>query len=138
MKQYVAEVSELILTTSSLIGLAKWRAAGFEELGILAQSVAGALCETDDVEQYHQLAWLHSWLFWIDLRKTNDAPEQLLLTAFFYGLVLAVLPLFPARYLQVLVEICIEKINNAQRVLGHDKNQDMRLGRLLELARSYF
>lgn len=122
---------------SSLIGLPKWRAVGFEELEKLVQSVSDALCETDEVEQYHQLAWLRSWLFWIDLRKTNNSPEQLLLTATFYGLVLAVLPLFPERYLQSLIEICVEKIENTQRVLGEDENDETGLGRLLELAQSY-
>lgn len=136
MKQNIANSTNSILNTSSLIGLPKWRAAGFEELEKLCQSVSDALCQTDEMEQYHQLAWLRSWLFWTDLRKVDNAMEQILLTAHFYGVVLAVLPLFPPRYLEPLVEICMEKIERAQNVSEAD-GSEFGLGRLLKLAHSY-
>lgn len=94
------------------------------------------MSEVDEVEQYHQLAGLRSWLFWTDMRKTDDAVEQILLTAHFYGLVLAVMPVFPARYKETLVEICAEKIDRALRALDDD-NAEFGLGYLLGLAQSY-
>ncbi|KAG4442405.1 hypothetical protein IFR05_002107 [Cadophora sp. M221] len=136
IKKHIADLIHFILNTSNLIGLPKWRAAGFEELEKLACSVSDAMSEMNEAEQYHQLAGLRSWMFWTDMRKTDDSMEHILLTAHFYGLLLAVMPVFPARYIETLVEICAEKIDRAQQALGDD-NDEFGLGHLLSLAQSY-
>ncbi|KAH7412880.1 hypothetical protein BKA64DRAFT_718861 [Cadophora sp. MPI-SDFR-AT-0126] len=137
MREHIAEVNTSLLDIASLIGLPKWRQIGFDDLEKLAHSVSAALCEGDETEQYHKLSGFRSWLFWTDMRKTDDSVEQVLLTAHFYGLVLAVLPVLPARYLETLHQICVEKIQDARNMIGGDMGE-FSLGRLLELAQSYW
>ncbi|KAK0121863.1 hypothetical protein ONS95_010142 [Cadophora gregata] len=137
MKQNISEVNNSIFDIADLIGLPNWRLVGFEDLEKLVESVSATLCETDDTEQYHKLSGFRSWLFWIDMRRTDDSMEQVLLTAHFYGLVLAVLPVLPARYLEVLHQICVEKIQDAQGVVGDDMG-GAGLGSLLGLTRAYW
>lgn len=137
MKQNISKVNTSMLDVASILSLPKWRQVGFEDLEKLAQLVSAALCEADETEQYHKLSGFRSWLFWTDLRRTDDSVEQALLTAHFYGLVLAVLPVLPARYLETLHKICVEKIQDAQNLIGEDMG-DFSLGRLLELAGAYW
>ncbi|KAH7348552.1 hypothetical protein BKA65DRAFT_262214 [Rhexocercosporidium sp. MPI-PUGE-AT-0058] len=136
MKSNIVDLIHFIVSTTNFIGLPKWRAAGFEELEKLACSASDAMSEVDEIERYHLLSGLRSWLFWTDMRKTNGSAEQTVLTAHFYGLVLAVMPVFPARYVEILVEICAEKITKAQRALD-EENDELGLGHLLNLAQSY-
>ena len=137
INQNISVVNTSMLDVASILGLPKWRQVGFDDLEKLAQSVSAALCESDETEQYHKLSGFRSWLFWTDLRRTDDSVERALLTAHFYGLVLAVLPVLPARYLETLHQICVEKIQDTQNLIGEDMG-DFSLGRLLELAGAYW
>lgn len=68
----------------------------------------------------------------MDLRKANKGDEQVLLGALFYALVLSVVPLFPARYTESLVEVAREKIEGADEELVGLEWEDFGLLRLLE------
>ncbi|KAE8454180.1 hypothetical protein EG329_005105 [Mollisiaceae sp. DMI_Dod_QoI] len=88
MRSHVHLVLDCILGASRIFGLQKWRQTGFEDLEKLTKSVDAALAAESDAATYHQLAWLRSWLFWMDLRKSNIGDDQMLLGALFYALVL--------------------------------------------------
>lgn len=103
MRCYLKFVLGYICDATRIFGVQKWREAGFEMLEKLAHSVDTGLSANSEAETYHQLAWLRSWLFWVDLRKMSKCDEQVLLTALFYALVLSVVPLFPAMYIDTLL-----------------------------------
>ncbi|CZR69269.1 uncharacterized protein PAC_19169 [Phialocephala subalpina] len=126
-------VLDSIFSASCIFGLQKWREAEFEALEKLANSVDAALAAESDDDTYHQLAWLRSWLFWMDLRKANTCDEQVLLGALFYALVLTVVPLFPARYAESLVEVGEEKIRRADLELRQSEGKWEEFG-LLKLV----
>jgi hypothetical protein len=54
------------------------------------------------------------------------------LTAHFYALVLVVVPLFPAKYSEGLIDVCFKKIGGAHEAV---ENERFRLAELLESAR---
>jgi len=110
MRSLVKEVIKCIADATSVLGLQKWRATGFEALKRLAQVTEDALSVASEIEQYHQLACLRSWMFWVDLRRNNGEEEEKLLAALFYALVFAIVPLFPARFSTPLIEICLKRI----------------------------
>ncbi|KUJ06761.1 uncharacterized protein LY89DRAFT_790157 [Mollisia scopiformis] len=117
MRQGVSTIMNSISNAKSVIGLAKWHSTGFGCLETLARSINSAVSLENEVEAYHQLAWLRSWMFWIDLRQFDDSKEEHMLTAHFYGLLLAVVPIFPARYQQSLAEACRRMIQLSQEAL---------------------
>ncbi|KAE9364810.1 hypothetical protein N431DRAFT_111360 [Stipitochalara longipes BDJ] len=133
MKHRVKEITESICNILQLLGLEKWKAIGFADLEKLAFSVEAALDEDSDAAAYHRLAWLRTWMFWIDLRRTTSGDEQVALSAHFYALVLVVVPLFPAKYFEGLIEVCFKKIEGACEVVVNEK---LGLEELLESARA--
>ena len=104
-----------------LLGLEKWKEVGFADLEKLAFSVEAALDEESDTVAYHRLAWLRTWMFWVDLRRTTSGDEQVSLSAHFYALVLVVVPLFPAKYSDGLIEVCLKKIEGAVEAVTSEK-----------------
>ena len=130
MRQQVAAVLESIDNTKKIIGLSEWRAVGLEELGKLGKTIDNALSMTSEAERYHQLAWLRSWMFWIDLRKENAGKEQIFLSAHFYALLLAIVPIFPARYRGSLAQVCSGRIQAAKEAMLDD---DDGLGEIVDL-----
>lgn len=137
MKQHISQSITIIQNLSTLISLPKYRATGFEELEKCAQSLSEALDVTDEAEQYCQLATLRSLLFWIELGKAEESCERTVFIGHFYGLVLAVLPLIPARYAGTLAGICLEKVSTAKEVVERDGDDRFGLERLLDLADWY-
>ena len=120
MKQRVKSAVESIVKTKSVIGEAKWQGAGFAALETLAHTIDTALCLENEFEAYHQLAWLRSWMFWIDLRRTSSGPEEHMLSGHFYELLLAVLPIFPARYQESLAQACRRIMQMARQAIIDD------------------
>jgi hypothetical protein len=114
----VNSIIESIVAVKDAIGSAKWRGTGFAALETLARTIDAALCLEDEIEAYHQLAWLRSWMFWIDLRQTNGGTEEHILTGHFYALLLAVVPIFPARYQQSLADACQRRIRAARQAIS--------------------
>ena len=121
-----------MLNILELIGLEKWRGNGFTELEKLIVSVEAAVSEESDMVTYHRLAWLRTWLFWIDLRRTTTGDEQMALSAHFYSLVLVIVPLFPVKYSEGLIEICLKRIEGACKAVN---NERFGLEELLDSAR---
>ena len=56
-------------------------------------------------------------MFWIDLRPTDDSKEEHMLNFHFYGLLLAVVPVFPARYQESLAVACKRSIRVAKQAI---------------------
>jgi hypothetical protein len=120
MKEPVNSIIKSILDAKEVIGSVKWRGAGFAALETLARTIAFAISLKDEIETYHQLAWLRSWMFWFDLRQTSDGDEENILTGHFYALLLAVVPIFPARYQESLAEACRRRIRAARQAISED------------------
>jgi hypothetical protein len=120
MKERVNSIIESIVDAKDVIGSARWEGAGFAALETLARTIDGALCLEDDVETYHQLAWLRSWMFWIDLRQTSDGAEEHILTGHFYALLLAIVPIFPTRYRESLAQACQRRMRVARQAIVDD------------------
>jgi hypothetical protein len=121
MKHRVKEITESMCNILQLLGLEKWKEIGFADLEKLAFSVEAALDEESDTTAYHRLAWLRTWMFWVDLRRTTSGDEQVSLSAHFYALVLVVVPLFPAKYSEGLLEVCFKKIEGAAKAVTSEK-----------------
>ncbi len=66
----------------------------------------------------------------MDLREGNTGDEQRVLEALFYALVLTIVPLFPARYIEV--EVAAEKIRCANEVLERREEKEFSLLEVLE------
>jgi hypothetical protein len=132
MRAHANLVNESILSVSMVFGFQRWRTVGFYDLEQLAKSVDKALGAGSDSETYHQMSWLRTWLFWMDLRKANSDDEQFVLEALFYALILTVAPLFPARYRESLVEVSTEKIRFADAELEPRWKGEFGLLELLE------
>jgi hypothetical protein len=126
------------MNVNTAIGIQKWRTSGFEALERLACTVHAALSLTNEIEAYHQLAWLRSWMFWIDLRRTDGGDEQLALGGHFYALVLAVVPLFPTRYSEPLINVCIKKIDAAVQEISGEIEHGFGMSKLLRSAKVWF
>jgi hypothetical protein len=86
----------------------------FAALETLPRSVDTAVSLEDEIETFHQVAWLRSW---IDLRQTDDSKEEHMLKFHFYALLLAVVPIFPARYQESLAEACKRSIRVARQAI---------------------
>lgn len=110
MQQRVQSLISSMLSLKDVIGQAQWRSIGFSDLEQLAWSVDTALSLYSESEAYHKLAWLRSWMFWIELRQPNEGDEQKALTFYFYALVLSIVPLFPARYSESLTNVCVSRM----------------------------
>lgn len=126
----VKHVIECIADATSVLGLPKWRATGFEALKRLAQITEDTLSVPSEVEQYHQLACLRSWMFWVDLRRNNGEEEERVLAALFYALVFAIVPLFPARFSTPLIEICLKRIKAGWEGMPSERAKGFGLVRL--------
>lgn len=109
MYQEVEEILNSIRATALLLGPEKWQTLEFWDLEQLALTVAEAIRLESDSESYHKLAWLRSWMFWIESRDNKD-EEQLVLSCLFYALISATAPLFPARYSNTLPPRCAERM----------------------------
>lgn len=68
----------------------------------------------------------------VDLRKTSKCDEQVLLAALFYALVLRVVPLFLAMYIDSLLKVAVERIRSANKELEGQEWEEHGLLRLLE------
>jgi hypothetical protein len=82
ISQEINSVLNSIGEAQESIGSAKWQSIGFASLETLARSINCAILLDDEIEAYHQLAWLRSWMFWIDLRQTDDSKEEHMLDDF--------------------------------------------------------
>jgi hypothetical protein len=120
IKEGVSSITDSIVGVKDVISSVKWRETGFAALEILARTIDAALYLEDEIEVYHQLAWLRSWMFWIDLRQTNGGIEEHLLTGHFYALLLAVVPIFPVRYQESLAAACRSRIQAARQAVNED------------------
>lgn len=120
MKQRVKSIIDSIVSVKDTIGSTKWCGAGFGALEKLARTIDAALCLEEKIEAYHQLAWLRSWMFWIDLRQTNEGKEEHILTGHFYALLQAVVPIFLARYQESLAEACRRMVRVARYAISED------------------
>lgn len=67
----------------------------------------------------------------MDLRKANESNEQLVLGVLFYALVLTIVPLFPARYVQSLVKVARDYIIGADHKLKQRAEGEFGLQELL-------
>jgi hypothetical protein len=132
MERRIKEITESICNILQFLGPEKWREVGFADLEKLAFSVEVALNEESDTAAYHRLAWLRTWMFWVDLRRATTGDEQVSLSAHFYALVLVVVPLFPAKYSEGLTQVCLKKIEGACEAVTSEK---FGLGELLDSAR---
>lgn len=120
MKKRVRSITTSITDAKGVIDTVKWHGAGFAALEKLGRTIETALSLEDEIETYHQLAWLRSWMFWIDLRQTDDSKEEHMLDFHFYALLLAVVPIFPARYRESLAEACKRRIRVAKQAISED------------------
>jgi len=120
VKERVSSITNSIVDMKGIIGIVKWRGVGFEALEKLARTIDRALSLENEIETYHQLAWLRSWMFWIDLRQTDGGKEEHMLNFHFYALLLAVVPIFPARYQESLAEACRRRIRVDRRAISED------------------
>jgi hypothetical protein len=75
MKLLVKGITESILNILQVLGLEKWKESGFADLERLAFSVEAAISEDLDTAAYHRLAWLRTWMFWVDLRRTTRGDK---------------------------------------------------------------
>ncbi|KAH8594301.1 hypothetical protein B0O99DRAFT_687940 [Bisporella sp. PMI_857] len=119
LTERVTAVLDSIAYSKNVIGIAKWRAAGFEDLGRLAQVVRDAIF-LGESDRYHQLAWLRSWMFWVDLRQLKGLNEEHIMSALFYALLLAIVPVFPTRYLASLSTVCVRRIQTVIDIVFGD------------------
>jgi hypothetical protein len=132
MYRRLNEIKDSILNILAVLGLERWNEIGFAELEKLVFSVEAAISEDSDIVAYHRLAWLRTWMFWIDLRRISSGDEQMALSAHFYALVLVAVPLFPAKYSESLIDICYKKIETANNMVETER---FGLIHLLGLAR---
>lgn len=109
IKQQVGSVIDAVVKARNVVGRAKWRTMGFEDLGTLARVVEESLLVTES-ERYHRLSWLRTWMFWLDLRQFMYGAEEHVLSGLFYVLLLAIVPLFPVKYRTSLRSVCMERI----------------------------
>jgi hypothetical protein len=121
MKRLVKGITDSILNILQVLGLEKWKEIGFADLKRLAFSVEAAISEDLDTAAYHRLSWLRTWMFWIDLRRTTRSDEQVALTAHFYALVLVMVPLFPGKYSEGLINVCLRKTDDANDAVESEK-----------------
>lgn len=105
----IQAVCDSITNAQNVIGMDKWKAGDFPFLKNLTQQVQEAL-NLNEYESYHRLACLRSWLFWVELRGANNGLEDVVVTGLFYALVLAILPIFPPRYMQSISNVCTSRI----------------------------
>ncbi|TVY68745.1 hypothetical protein LSUE1_G009769 [Lachnellula suecica] len=131
MQQRMQSFITSVMILNNAIGLQSWRSIGFEDLEQLARIVDATLSLESESEVFHKLAWLRSWMFWIELRRPNESDEQQVLTCYFYALVLAVVPLFPAKYSESLMRVCAGRIEGVLQGLSEEVVDGYRL---LELA----
>ena len=82
-KKRVSSITDSIVDVKGVIGTAKWHRAGFAALETLAHTIYTALSLENEIETYHQLAWLRSWMFWIDLRQIDGGKEEHMLNMHF-------------------------------------------------------
>jgi len=110
MQQRVRSLISSVVTLRDGIGPSRWRSIGFSDLEQLAWSVDSALSLNSESEIFHKLAWLRSWMFWIELRQPTESDEQKALTSYFYALVMSIVPLFPARFSESLTNVCVSRM----------------------------
>lgn len=110
MQQRVQSLVSSVVAVKDIVGHSKWRSIGFADLEQLAWSVDSAISLESESEAYHKLAWLRSWLFWIELRKPNQGDEQHILACYFYALILSVVSFFPAQYSESLTNVCVRRM----------------------------
>lgn len=135
MMQHVLEIKSLLAyTRKHHIRQSNWTPTGFEALTDLTALVEDAIRLPTEDEIFHGLAWLRSWLFWVDLRRDNVGDDQLALTAIFYALVLAVLPLFPPKYSVCLKDVCISKMEAATQQMTRGTGLHLELVALVDVS----
>ncbi|MCJ1311358.1 hypothetical protein MMC25_005029 [Agyrium rufum] len=89
----------------------EWSCAGFDSLTLVVQSVQAALAMTDERHQYHGLALLRSWMFWMDSPILDDGDMMArLMLLHFYATVLVAATAFPPVYAEFLTRQCLALI----------------------------
>jgi hypothetical protein len=136
MEHRVNEVINSIRAAARFMAPEVGCAIGFQDLEQLARTVLESMSMDSESESYDKLAWLRSWMFWIELRRTNGENEQLVLNCHFYALVAAVVALYPARYWNSLPRTCIAKIGTSIDEVGKEVAAKFGLAKLFEIASS--
>ena len=75
----------------------------------------------DETDRYHELACLRSWLFWVELRRAESGTEESAVTGLFYALFLAIVLMFPPRYVASLSQVCRNRIKATVKVLEAER-----------------
>jgi hypothetical protein len=132
----VNEVIHSIQEAANIMAPEIWRAIGFEDLEQLAYTVLDAIPIESTSESYDKLAWLRSWMFWVELRITNGENEQLALSCHFYALLAAAVPLFPRRYRESLSHTTNAKMEKLMAEMNEDAAEGFGLYRLADIAGS--
>jgi hypothetical protein len=102
-------VIKSVTDAKNAIGEDLWQAGDMPYLRDLAKLVRDAIC-LSDYDRYHQLACFRSWLFWVELRAARNGLEDVVVTGLFYALLLAVVPIFPSRYICSISNVCRNRI----------------------------
>ncbi|KAG9231477.1 hypothetical protein BJ875DRAFT_469445 [Amylocarpus encephaloides] len=136
MHQQVNSVLTFIQATAAILSPEQYRTAGFGDLEQLALTVREVISLTSSGgEIFHRLAWLRSWMFWIELRKPNDKVEGQVLACYFYALVAAIVPLYPSRYQAGLPGICSGRMHTFIEDLGRETVTKYGLVELVDMAK---
>jgi hypothetical protein len=136
VQRRVNEVIHSIQEAASVMAPETWRAIGFKDLEQLGYIVLDAISAQSVSVSYDKLAWLRSWMFWIELRRTNGENEQLALSCYFYALVAAAVPLFPRRYQNSLAQTSSAKMEKLMAGMTEDVVSTFGLSRLLDTVSS--
>lgn len=113
-----------------------WRAIGFQDLEQLAHTVLEAISMSES-EIFGKLAWLRSWMFWIELRRTDGEDEQLALNCHFYALAAAAVPFYPAQCRSSLMRSNTSKMEKFMDDMSEKVINDFGIAGLFEVARSW-
>ena len=89
-----------------MVDEAQWHASGFPELEGLVEHISKAFLLQTATAQFHHLALLRSWLFWLDLSSLfeNEGLGKIL-RGYFYLLVLVATPLYPQGFAQRVAKV---------------------------------
>jgi hypothetical protein len=132
----VSKIIESIQAATNVMAPEIWSAIGFQDLEQLAYTVLEATPLETESATYDKLAWLRSWMFWIELRRTNGENEQRALNCHFYALLAAVVPMFPARYQNSLLQSSTSKMRKIMDEMDDEEAAEFGLSKLLESART--
>lgn len=99
--QQVTRLISSIRSVEVIIGPSQWRSWAFADLDKLTLVACSALNMGSETERFHRLVLLRAWMLWFDVAWVANFKRHVLwkvLACQFYLSILAVVPLFPARY----------------------------------------